>query len=503
MRALKKLLSLTLALAMSLSLLCVSAQAANPVTITTEKMYNLAGDKVTLSDVISEEDITDSRNKTYHIYHLPTDAIITFESSPIDSLPEDSAYRMYHAYYHVYGLKWSEESQEYEWTGKSISGNKVGESTSVTLADIKAEIPEFDLLSVGIGHGDAGDPTGAYVTFDGESSAAPNTPSTSAEPAAEGSCFTFSNEPVGYALITTGNNSERWTCLTMIVPDGTTCTVIVPKGASLEYTDSEIVDNLQGVDGGFASIDGKLIREVEEPTTVEISNGRSHCSYTAYSGGHILEHANFVTQSVLDTIMAESPSDVEMVSTIECMTSKTMQLVDKWALESVDRAVGLTPPYLAYKDLRTNITRSDFAAVAVELYEVMSGESAPKQEENPFSDVESYGSGYMILQAYALGIVNCTNAEGTLFNPDGLVTREQAAVMLSRVYEKLGGTIPSTSATTFSDDGKVSGYAKSAVAFMADKGIVGGVGDNQFNPQGNAKCEEALVIALRMLETLK
>lgn len=319
------------------------------------------------------------------------------------------------------------------------------------------------------------------------------------------SYFTFSNDPVGYAIVTTGNNYDTKALLTMIVPDGTICTVIVPKGGSLYYTYSEVIDFGEGnvlteVDGGFD------VYEAEELTTKEISGDRFLCQYIVSSGdGSIVETANFVTQSILDTITANVPASVEMVSADLAMTAKTMQLVDGWAVESVDKAVSEGLTAAANKaDLRENITRGEFAAVAVRLYEAMSGESAPEQKENPFSDVNIYGSeGKYILQAYGLGIVNGTNAEGTLFDPDGLVTREQAAVMLARAYEKLGGTIPSTSATTFADDGKVSGYAKSAVAFMADKGIVGGVGDNQFNPQGNAKCEEALIIALRMLENLK
>ena len=42
-----------------------------------------------------------------------------------------------------------------------------------------------------------------------------------------------------------------------------------------------------------------------------------------------------------------------------------------------------------------------------------------------------------------------------------------------------------------------------AVAFMAGKEIVNGVGGNKFDPQGNASIEQALIIALRMFENLK
>ena len=38
---------------------------------------------------------------------------------------------------------------------------------------------------------------------------------------------------------------------------------------------------------------------------------------------------------------------------------------------------------------------------------------------------------------------------------------------------------------------------------MSEKGIVKGVGDNKFNPLGNAKVEEALAISLRCVEIYK
>jgi len=37
---------------------------------------------------------------------------------------------------------------------------------------------------------------------------------------------------------------------------------------------------------------------------------------------------------------------------------------------------------------------------------------------------------------------------------------------------------------------------------MSGKGIVGGVGNNKFDPQGNASIEQAMVIALRMFGNL-
>lgn len=172
--------------------------------------------------------------------------------------------------------------------------------------------------------------------------------------------------------------------------------------------------------------------------------------------------------------------------------------VSDWAREQVDSAAvkGLMPDCLG-DDFTVNITRAEFAAVAVELYEAMSGEEAPAPGENPFSDTDDP----VVLQANVLGIVN-GKGEGK-FAPTDPVTRQEAALMLSRVYTKLGGEIPQVEGTTFADNGEISNWAMDAVAFMAGKEIVNGVGGNKFNPQGNASIEQALIIALRMFENLK
>ena len=172
--------------------------------------------------------------------------------------------------------------------------------------------------------------------------------------------------------------------------------------------------------------------------------------------------------------------------------------VDGWAKDQVNEAIasGLVAAGLG-EDYRVKITRAQFAATTVKLYEAMSGEKVPAAAENPFTDT----SDPVILQAAELGFVYGITDD--TFAPDSLVTREQAAAMLSRVYTKLGGELPAVEATTFDDDGSVSDWARDAVAFMSDKGIVSGMGDNCFDPQGSASIEQALSIALRMFKNLK
>lgn len=329
--------------------------------------------------------------------------------------------------------------------------------------------------------------------------------------------YHFSNEPVTRVLVYwTGGEGDP--SIIWVYPDGTTCTWVVPEvittsdGIIKRYDARTSLIDMCGdyweedstdiVSGTYPLSDSGLTRysvryEEEDP------NGGLGSISSRYLGG-----VSAITESYLALLENSSSDNIYSVDRLEGATvTDTGWIVDTWAEESFNKANAsglISSPNIFPVNLRENISRRRFAHIAVTLYELMSGQKAPEITDtwkvSPFTD-SLYDA--VVVQAYQLGIVNGTNAEGTLFDPDGLVTREQAAVMLARVYEKLGGTIPTTSATTFADDSTVSGYAKSAVAFMADKGIVGGVGDNQFNPQGNCKCEEALVIALRMLETLK
>ena len=162
-------------------------------------------------------------------------------------------------------------------------------------------------------------------------------------------------------------------------------------------------------------------------------------------------------------------------------------------------------PYLV--DCTKGMTREDFAAVTVYLYSAMMGNPGhypDVSEDHPFTDVDwenRYES--EIGMAYNLGFIKGSNSAGTLFSPKGTLTRQEAAVMLGRVFTKLGGTIPAVSNTSFADDGNVAGWAKSEVAFMSGKDIVKGVGDNKFAPTKTLSIQEAVIMANRMLETLK
>lgn len=183
--------------------------------------------------------------------------------------------------------------------------------------------------------------------------------------------------------------------------------------------------------------------------------------------------------------------------------------VSSWAKGVVEDAYlsGLIPEDLVGKELTHKVTRAEFAAISVALYENLTGSTkiiAPAV--NPFNDIS--GSVYKneILKAYSLNIVAGTS--DTTFNPDTYITREQMAAMLTRTYKKAEFTdwslandakytLDYSGVKPFVDDSQISTYAREAVYFMAKWNIMQGVDGNAFAPKGYAGKDEAYGYATR------
>lgn len=184
--------------------------------------------------------------------------------------------------------------------------------------------------------------------------------------------------------------------------------------------------------------------------------------------------------------------------------TKTEYAASNWAKPWIEQAdeLGLIPDCLAGQDLKQQITRKEFAAVAVKIYESLTGETTEASMEYAFADCDDPE----VLKAVAIGITNGTSLEKNLFSPDEIINREQLATMLTRVYKKValeGWTLATdkeyteqfrgmfTMPDAFADDANISGFAKDSVYFMKAQGIIDGVGDNMFAPKHGMSAEEA------------
>ncbi|MBQ6933258.1 MAG: S-layer homology domain-containing protein [Clostridia bacterium] len=181
---------------------------------------------------------------------------------------------------------------------------------------------------------------------------------------------------------------------------------------------------------------------------------------------------------------------------------KNSPWADKYLYQALEEE--LIPKVMQYKDFTQNITREEFAALAVTLYEKQSGKTAEVAPVNPFNDTTSED----VLKAYNLGIVKGVALDH--FAPTAPLTREQAATMLGRVHELIkkgkvgdGSGLDTSGATAFTDDNLIGGYAVPYVYFMNANKILEGVGNGSFNPLGNTTRESAVKIAVTMWTNLK
>jgi len=87
---------------------------------------------------------------------------------------------------------------------------------------------------------------------------------------------------------------------------------------------------------------------------------------------------------------------------------------------------------------------------------------------------------------------------GNRFEPQGELSREQAAVVLSRLADAMEQPFPQEPAT-FADLDSISDWAVEAVGRAQAAGIMRGIGDNIFAPQVVHTREEAIVTMMRLL----
>ena len=156
----------------------------------------------------------------------------------------------------------------------------------------------------------------------------------------------------------------------------------------------------------------------------------------------------------------------------------------------------MIPNLLKDADLTQNITRREFAHIAVRLYEKVAGIDVRIMmiPENPFTDTEDIE----VLWAYNYGITKGTSE--TTFSPDQLITREQMATMMARALEKAGidtKKYDPTARTEFKDHNEMHDWGMDPIYFMADREIIKGIGDGLFGVNGNATREAALLISVR------
>ena len=166
-----------------------------------------------------------------------------------------------------------------------------------------------------------------------------------------------------------------------------------------------------------------------------------------------------------------------------------------WAVPEVDRAkgLGLVPPELQSK-YADAITRAEFCLLAVTLYENVTGTVITGRVK--FTDTTDVN----VEKAAYIKVVNGVGNDR--FDPNGSLTREQAATMLARLAESVSKPMD-ISPATFADRASVEAWAIEAVGQCEAADIMGGTGNNQFSPKGAYQRQQSIATIMRMFDYLE
>ncbi len=136
-----------------------------------------------------------------------------------------------------------------------------------------------------------------------------------------------------------------------------------------------------------------------------------------------------------------------------------------------------------------NITREEFLKMIVTAFGLLD-----KNATASFSDVPSDAWYYpYVASGVKYGII-MGNSDGT-FGTGTQISRQDMAVMMERVLEKLGYPDSENKSDFFADYNSISDYAKNAVVNMQNLGILNGMGNNMFMPNNPAtRAQSAKVI---------
>jgi uncharacterized protein YkwD len=169
---------------------------------------------------------------------------------------------------------------------------------------------------------------------------------------------------------------------------------------------------------------------------------------------------------------------------------KIRETPSSWAISSVNRATQLNiVPSNLNNTYTQAVTRAEFAAYAVELYEAVTGRVIT--ERMYFNDTDD-------INVQKMGGLGVVVGSGGNYTPNGTLTREQAAIMLVRLANVLGQPFPLHTAT-FADNANISSWALVEVGQIQAAGIMG-VGSTLFNPQGEYTREQSIITMLRMFD---
>lgn len=138
-----------------------------------------------------------------------------------------------------------------------------------------------------------------------------------------------------------------------------------------------------------------------------------------------------------------------------------------------------------------SITRAEFVSILIKAFELEA------QSEKEFADTVGHWAEKAISAAAYHGVVK--GYDNDKFGPDEYITREQMALMIVQAAK----LTPVIEEIAFTDNSRISPWARESLATAVKNGIINGYPDNTVCPQGNATRAEAVTVIVNVLPMLR
>ncbi len=310
------------------------------------------------------------------------------------------------------------------------------------------------------------------------------------------------------------------------------------------YTVSGILENKYAVCAGYAMLTEALLKAQGIPCitvngyalgvagdkawtdeTMEVTqanhawneafvDGRWVVLDTTWDSGNKYEDGEFVYGGVrapkyFDISQEQIAKDHKL---LRWLHPKSTEIPADWAQEEVRQAFSYELiPYELQKKYADKITRKEFCELAIRLIEAKEDADIDAVlEEKGLHSTAAFKdcSDEAVLAAYALGIVKGKGSG--LFDPKGAITRQEAAVMLTKTANVLGTHAPDGTAVSFRDSGNFASWAKGSITFVSGlsddksgKAVMGGTGEGKFSPASSYTREQSCCTMLRLYDAVE
>ena len=231
-------------------------------------------------------------------------------------------------------------------------------------------------------------------------------------------------------------------------------------------------------------------------------------SLSSFPGGYVVNsQASMVSQYKYDFGNGEQivTANKDYTPVIERLpVPKFRDTANHFAQDEIEKlySLGVYDEDLEYFNPSLSMNRYDFTisigkAINLRVFE----EPLKNDTTRLFKDVARTEKDYQYLvSAFNKGVIK--GISSTHFNPEGTLTREQAATIMIRSLGLEGRVQDSHLLLKYSDRNQVSDYAKASVIEATRIGLMQGNTNGQFNPKGKLSRAEAAIVVSRFLDYL-